>query len=324
MLFETGKAKPGQEKQRVKPRHGSRLRRLGWSLVVLGLIVLYATSSRSYWHQQVYFYLHNRWTGDTAPGKNIWLPDYHPVIDGKPLESIRHNLSGITYDYDRDRLLAVTNGSPVELLALSKTGEVLERYPLSGFKDLEGITYLGNGRVALAEERLQQLDIIDLPTAVRPIQVEEAQFIALAINLSHSNKGFEGVTYDAANDRLLAIKERDPRQLFEVSGVMKSLDGPLQIKVGDLTSWINRSVFASDLSDGYYHPGTGHLLILSDESKSIIELDGDGKFVSFLPLRSGVSQLKAHAPQAEGVTMDSSGNLYVVSEPNLFYKFQKK
>ena len=194
MLFETIKANRSHEKPRVKPRYGSWLRRLGWSLLVLGLIVLYAASSRFYWHQQVYFYLQNRWTGDTAPGKNIWLPDYHLVIDGKPVESTLHNLSGITYDYDRDRLLAVTNGSPIlEILALSNTGEVLERYPLAGFKDLEGITYMGNGRVALADEGLQQLDVIDLPAAVRPIQVEEAQFIALTINLSHSNKGFEGV-----------------------------------------------------------------------------------------------------------------------------------
>lgn len=324
MLFETLKANRSHEKLRVKPRCSSWQWRLGWLLMVLGLMVLYAASSRFYWHQQVYFYLQNRWTGDTAPGKNLWLPGYHLLIDGKQLENTLHNLSGITYDYDRDRLLAVTNGSPMEILALSKTGEVLERYPLAGFEDVEGITYMGNGRVALADEDLQQLDVIDLPTVVRPIHVDEAQFIALAINLSQSNKGFEGVTYDAVNDRLLAIKERDPRQLYEISGVMKSLGGPLRIKVTDLTSWINRSVFARDLSDACYDPKTGHLVILSDESKSLIELDGDGKFVSFLPLRSGISQLKDDAPQAEGVTMDSSGNLYVVSEPNLFYRFQKK
>jgi uncharacterized protein YjiK len=324
MIFERVKADRAHKKPRLKPQRGSWRRKLGWLLVVLCLVVLSAVSSRFYWHQQAYAYLHNQWTGDTAPGKNIWLPDYHVVIDGKVVESTLRNLSGITYDYDRDRLLAVTNNTPMEILALSKTGDVLERYPLVGFEDVEGITYMGNGRVAVSDEDLQQLDVLALPATVRPIHVEEADFIALGINLSRNNKGFEGLTYDAANDRLLAIKERDPRQLFEVSGVMKSIEGRLQIKINDLTSWVNRSVYGKDLSDVHFDRKTGHLLILSEESKAIIELDGDGKFVSLRSLRGGISDLKDDTPQAEGVTMDTSGNLYVVSEPNLFYLFQKK
>lgn len=324
MILETTKAERPHKQQRSKPWRGSWLRRLGWLLVVLCLVIVYVASSRFYWHQQAYAWLHNRWTGDTAPGKNIWLADYHVVIDGKAVESSLRNLSGITYDYDRDRLLAVTNASPMEILALSKTGDVLERYPLAGFGDVEGITYMGKGRVAVSDENFQQLDVLELPALARPIHIEEADFIALGINLSKGNKGFEGLTYDAANDRLLAIKERDPRQLFEVSGVMKSIDGRLQIKVNDLTSWINRGVYARDLSDVHFDRKTGHLLILSEESKAVIELDGAGTFVSLRSLRGGIPDLKDDAPQAEGVTMDASGNLYVVSEPNLFYKFQKK
>lgn len=111
--------------------------------------------------------------------------------------------------------------------------------------------YLGNGRVALCDEELQQLDIITLPTQVRPIQVEEAQYIALMSNPTTNNKGFEGVTYDPEGDRLFAIKERDPRQLFEVSGVLRSIDqGRLQIKVTDRQDWVTQSVAAQDLSDG--------------------------------------------------------------------------
>jgi uncharacterized protein YjiK len=33
--------------------------------------------------------------------------------------------------------------------------------------------------------------------------------------------------------------------------------------------------------------------------------------------------LKESVGQAEGLTRDDAGNLYVVSEPNLFYRFRK-
>ncbi|WP_205980425.1 SdiA-regulated domain-containing protein, partial [Pseudomonas viridiflava] len=96
-------------------------------------------------------------------------------------------------------------------------------------------------------------DIIKMPGQARPIQVEEAEYIALVINPSLHNKGFKGVTYDPANDRLFAIKERDPRQLFEVSGVLRSIDQHrLQIKVVDRLDWITESVATRDLSDGHY------------------------------------------------------------------------
>lgn len=297
---------------------------IGAALLLIVLVLAYTASSRYFIHQQIYAQLRTAWAGDTAPGQNIWLPDYKVVIDGKVVESTLRNLSGITYDYDQNRLLAITNNTPMELLVLSKAGDIVSRYPLEGFKDTEGLAYLGHGRVVVADEDLQRLNVVTLPTEVRPIKADDTQFISLAINLTNTNKGFEGVTYDAEHDRLFAIKERDPRQLFEVAGMINSIGAPLKIKVADLTSWVDRSVFARDLSDGYYDAATGHMLILSDQSKSIIELDQDGNFVSTRSLRGGISDMKQSAPQAEGMTMDSDGNLYVVSEPNLFYQFKKQ
>ncbi|KPZ04822.1 SdiA-regulated [Pseudomonas syringae pv. aptata] len=301
------------------------LAQLVLSAAALGLLILaYAVSTHFQVHQQLYQYGRTWLKGNTAADKNIWLPDFHVVIDAKPLAPDVANISGITYDYDNDRLLAVTNKGPIQLLALNVNGDIIARYPLIGFDDTEGVAYLGNGRIVLCDEDLQQLDIITLPPQARPIHVEEAQFIELLINPSIHNKGFEGVTYDPANDRLFAIKERDPRQMFEVSGVLRSIDqGRLQIKIADRLDWITKSVAARDLSDGYYDPRTGHLLLLSDQSHSVTELDSKGRFVSIRSLLGTFSDLKHSAPQPEGLTMDRAGNLYVVSEPNLFYKFSK-
>jgi uncharacterized protein YjiK len=296
-----------------------------WKLGIFFIVVLlgaYAVSAHFMVHQQLYAHWKNRWHGNQAPDKNIWLPDYKAVIQAKPLADVT-NLSGIAYDPDHDRLLGITNGVPMEIVAMSRNGDLLERYPLIGFQDTEGIAYMGKGRVVIADEGLQRLYVLTLPDSPGPISVENAQFVAIEINLSEHNKGFEGVTYDAANDRIFAIKERDPRQLYSVTGMLASMGGPLQVRIKDLTNWIDRSVFGLDLSEGYYDPRTGHLLLLSEQSSNLTELDQDGNFVSIRSLLGLTDDLEKTIPQAEGMTMDADGELYIVSEPNLFYRFSK-
>lgn len=293
--------------------------------ILLACAAIGVEAARSFWPQQLFAHLSNRWTGDTAPGRNIWLPAFEVVVDAKVIDPKLSNLSGITYDPDRDRLLAITNGAPMQLLELSKDGDILARYPLEGFDDTEGLAYLGNGRLAISDEQLQRLDVVTLPDRPQAIHASQARWITLDINPTRRNKGFEGVTYDARHDRLYAIKERAPRQLFSVTGLLGALDGgPLRLTISDRRDWVRRSVFATDLSDGYYDPRSGHLLLLSDQSKNITELDGDGRFVSIRSLRAGAGGLRQDAPQPEGMTMDNDGNLYVVSEPNLFYRLQKR
>lgn len=303
----------------------NRWSQIGAVTVLLLTTVIGIEATRSFWPQQIFAHLSNYWTGDPAPGQNVWLPAYAVVIDAKVVEPGLRNLSGITYDYDRDRLLGITNGEPMELLELSKSGDITARYPLVGFQDPESLAYLGNGRLAISDEELQRLDVVTLPDTPLAIHASQAQWISLDINPTRNNKGFEGVTYDRRHDRLFAIKERSPRQLFAITGMLGALDsGPLQMTVSDRRDWVKRSVFATDLSDGYFDSRTGHLLLLSDQSKNIIELDGDGRFVSILSLRGGLGKMRRAAPQPEGMTMDGAGNLYVVSEPNLFYLLKRQ
>jgi uncharacterized protein YjiK len=56
----------------------------------------------------------------------------------------------------------------------------------------------------------------------------------------------------------------------------------------------------------------------------IVEMDANGTPVSSFSLRGGNQGLTEDIPQAEGITMDDHGTLYVISEPNLFYAFKKK
>jgi len=303
---------------RMGLRFGRRRRLFGLAALLLGL----AVSVVLHWDERLYFYLTRQMHVSGQDLANRWLPAYRVVIDAKPVEGIARNLSAITYDADLDRLLGVVNGGPTEIVALSKAGELLERYPLQGFGDIEGLTYMGGGRVAVSDERAQQVSIFQLPALPRTIDISEAKFFSLGIALN-GNKGFEGVTYDAAGDRMFIVKERDPRQLYEVDGVAASLDGHLQLAVRDRTDWITSQVFATDLSDIHFDAATGHLILLSDESRLVMELSDDGRMLSYRSLNGLLSDLQRSAPQPEGVTIDNDGTLYVVSEPNLFYSFRR-
>lgn len=77
-----------------------------------------------------------------------------------------------------------------------------------------------------------------------------------------------------------------------------------------------------DLSSVTYHTETGHLLMLSDESRLIKEYDEDGNALGALALWKGFHGLKAHVPQAEGIAVGTDKSIYIMSEPNLFYVFK--
>ena len=61
--------------------------------------------------------------------------------------------------------------------------------------------------------------------------------------------------------------------------------------------------------------------MLSDESRLLLEVDRDGRPISSLSLLAGQHGLERSVPQAEGVALDDRGVLYLISEPNLFYRF---
>lgn len=260
-----------------------------WALLCLVLLTVFQVRTH-HLDDRLYFWIKTSWHTDDWQERSVWLPGYRVELDAKAVSGVDSNLSGLTFDPDLNLLWAVTNG-PNELLALSRDGDVERRYSLDGFHDVEAVSYAGNGQLVIAEERRQSLVIVDVPIAEdgklspdRPLSRDQYPALTLALG-KEDNKGLEGLAYDLKGDRLFVTKERDPRQLLEVSG---------------------------------------HLILLSDESKLLIEMTDEGKVVSFRSLARGFAGLLKGIPQAEGVTIDNEGYLYVVSEPNLFYRFTRE
>ena len=288
-----------------------------YGCVFFGLLYVVAATHLD---ERLFYTLKTTWHESSWERHSLWLPEYRVKIDALPVATVEDNLSGLTYDERRDHLWGVVN-NPEELLALDKDGGFLARYPLRGFQDVEGVTYLGDDLLVLTEERKQSLVIVQVPRIAGPLQRTDARSITLALN-DEDNTGFEGVGYDRAGDRLFVVKEHSPRKLYEIQGIKRSLAGDMDIKIIDREAWIEKLDMASDLSSVHFDERTGHLVLLSDEAKMMLELDAEGELVSFRSLWSGFAGLERSVPQAEGMTFDAQGNLYLVSEPNLFYAFE--
>nr|WP_240919543.1 SdiA-regulated domain-containing protein [Pseudomonas otitidis] len=247
---------------------------------------------------------------------SIWLPGYRAVLQGKPLAGLENDeASDLAYNPVTRTLFTVTGKTPM-LVEISREGEVLRRIPLNGFANLEGVAVLENGNVAVTDERRRTLSIFTLDSLTRELDVREADEFDLGFADS-GNKGFEGIAWDPAQGRLLLGKEREPTAMFSLtSDGSRSLAGELQPLPSYGLGMRNLSALSVD-------PRTGHVLALSAQSNLLLELDESGEPVSFISLLGGFNGLESRIPRAEGVAMDEAGDIYMVSEPNLFYVFRR-
>lgn len=294
------------------------LRRI--ALVSLALLLAVGAALHNHLPQRLYYAVSTDRAAPDRAGRSIWLPHYRSIALAVTVAEVQDNLSGLAYDPSRDRLWAVTN-APTTLLLLSKTGGVEGRYQLEGFHDVEAVSWIADNLLLLAEERRGTQVLVSVPAATGPILRSQAQVLALH-EASDENDGFEGSAYDAVTDSLFVVKERDPMRLLEYPALRATLArGELPTAI-DRSGWLFPRIFAHDLSSIDFDPVSGHLLLLSDESQRLFELDRRGELVSFRSLTAGADAIGVDIPQAEGVALDRDGTLYVVSEPNLFYRFE--
>jgi uncharacterized protein YjiK len=257
------------------------------------------------------------------PLHGLRLPAYRVMLDAHPIRGITSNLSALTYNTQTGSLFAVTN-NPAQIAEISTKGELLRLIPVSGVDDLEGITHVGEHRFVIIDERSQQICWIHIDAQTKSIDATRMPRLGLGLEVN-GNLGFEGVSWHAGRQRLLVSKEKEPLRIFEIEGLEAWLKGGAQnLQIREWLPEKDLPVFIRDISSLSTHDRTGHILVLSDESKLLVEYDEEKEVIGLMPLWRGWQGLNRSIPQAEGSTVDLAGNLYIVSEPNLFYRFERQ
>lgn len=252
-----------------------------------------------------------------AGQSTLKLNQYQVVIQQKSIKGIE-NLSGLTWNNDTKTLFAVTNKRG-EILELSPQGDLLRVIETLGIRDAEAIEYLGNNEFIIADERFQKLFTVTIDKDTTSINGHIASQLTVA-EQGQYNRGLEGLAYDNKLQVIYAANESNPLAIYKINHFFD------KTKPVSISPYINKNspLLIKDISGLHFYQPYAHLLVLSDESKLLLELTPQAQAISCLPLTAGQQGLSISIRQPEGVTLDDEDNLYIVSEPNLFYKFKKQ
>ncbi|WP_333683915.1 SdiA-regulated domain-containing protein [Pontibaca methylaminivorans] len=261
-------------------------------------------------------------TDGQAPGIDPNTLDGHTVlVERRPIEGLS-NVSGLAYSGNTNTLFAVIN-RPAAIAELSLDGRLLRHFPLPEGWDTEGITHLQDDLFIVSDERGNDLHWIRIPPGDGGAVHEQTTSLSLGW-IALPNLGLEGVIWDPVTSELLLVNEKWPRKILQVSGLWPPQETP---QVGIREWWPERAsgLPASDLAGltlNHNDDGSaGNLIVLSEESKVALEYTPAGVLAGVLPLESGSSGLTQDIPQPEGIAIGPNDDLFIVSEPNLFYRF---
>lgn len=254
---------------------------------------------------------------------SLALHRYDAVVQSRPIAGLTSDVSGLTYSDVTGTLFAVIN-RPAQIAELSTDGHLLRIIPARGISDPEGITHVGGDRFILSDEGTQSLHWITIEPHTQAVAADEGDRLRMNIG-AMSNMGFEGVSWDSARNRLYITQEMFPSRVIVVDGVPgTAAERGIRLDIGEWKPKGLAGLFLLDLSSASLHEGSGNLILLSQMSSMLVEYEHDGTVLSALPLWKGMHGLERSIGQAEGVAIGPQGDIFIVSEPNLFYRFSRR
>lgn len=257
------------------------------------------------------------------------LPE--PTRTTAPANSLlAQEVSAVTYNWDTQTLFVVGDGG-TSIVQVSKTGQLINSMTLATgsspqgttFYDPEGLTYIGNGKFVLVEERDRQA-VEFTYVAGTTLTRSAAQTVKLGTTIG--NIGLEGLCYDPMTSGFIFAKETQPQGIFQtgIDFVAGTATNGSPSTVNSTTLFDPALANVLDFADVFAlstlpalngQPNYGNLLVLSQESGKVVNISRSGVVSSSLTIVSDPGNpLSLPDQQHEGLTMDSDGILYIVSE----------
>jgi uncharacterized protein YjiK len=247
-----------------------------------------------------------------------------------PSSLLAQEVSAVTYNWDTKTLFVVGDGG-TSIVQVSKTGQLINSMTLAPgaspqgteFYDPEGLSYFGNGKFVMSEERDRQIVLFTYAPGTT-LTRSAAQTVKLGTFVQ--NIGIEGLSFDPLTNGYICVKEIDPAGIFQTtidfnastaSNGSPTTENSINLFNPALLGLLDfADVYAlSNLPALSANPQYNNLLVLSHESGKIVNTDRFGNIVNSLTIVSDPGNpLSVAAQQHEGVTMDRDGYLYVVSE----------
>jgi len=189
-------------------------------------------------------------------------------------------------------ILYTVSDNTAKVYKISTKGRILAELQYTG-NDLEGVCYVNNQFIYIAEERLREIIKLDL-------QGNTIEQKVIPVDIEEENNGLEGIAYATFCNRFYIINEMNPGQLIETDNNLNVLNSyPLS--------------FADDYSGICVDNVNQNLWIVSDLSATVNKCTMQGELIESF-----------HIPvyNAEGIAYDAQNNkLYIISDADsrLYY-----